>query len=98
MSADSLTCNFQKRVSDSNENMKAAGLDGMNLAIPNAYKRVSQRRVVTRMYQTMDDLRGSIRGVCPLYVQLSPIERRNLDEKESAPWHIPMPMKQYVNG
>jgi hypothetical protein len=49
--------NFRSRVYNSNENVKAAVIDGLYLLIPTSYKRVTGGGAGTRMYQTTDNPR-----------------------------------------
>ena len=90
--------NFKSGVYKSNEHVKAAVIGGLNLAVPSAYRKVTGGGVDTRMYQTTDDPLEVIRKLWQLYGQLSPRERKAMDNKWSAPWNTAMPIEHYFKG
>ena len=55
-----LQYNFRSGFYDSNENVTAAVIAGLILAIPSTYRRVDGGQVGTRMYQTANDPREII--------------------------------------
>jgi len=90
--------NFKMGVYESNENVKAAVIGGLNLAVPSAYRKVAGGGVGTRMYRTTDDPREIIKQLRRLYGQLSPTERETMDNKWSAPWNTALPIEHYFKG
>ena len=80
--------NFKKRFYDSNKNVKAAVISGLNLLIPSTYRGVNGGRVRTRLYWTTDDSRDLIREFRRLYVRLSPKENGHGYHMERAMEHI----------
>ena len=90
--------NFKYGVYESQENVKSAVIAGLNLAVPDAYKRVAGAGVGTRMYRTTDDPRDIIRELRRLYGRLSPTEREAMDTKWNAPWNTSIPIEHYFSG
>jgi hypothetical protein len=64
---------------NSNKNMEAVVIPGLNVAITVAYRQVKGREVDIRMYRLTDDLRDIIQELRILYEQLSPMERGTMD-------------------
>ena len=87
-----LQYNFRASVYKSEQNMKAAVIAGLNVAVPSAYKRVTGVSVGTQMYRTTDDPQEIIRELRRLYGRLSPSEREAMDTKWNAPWNTSMPL------
>jgi hypothetical protein len=90
--------NFRKGVYDSQENVKAAVIAALNLAVPAPYKKVVGGGVGVRMYRTMDDPKEIIKELRRLYGRLSPSERAAMDTKWSAPWNTATPVEHYFKG
>ena len=78
-----LYSNFKGRVYNSQENAKSAAIAGLDLAIPDAYKRVAGVGVSRWMYRTTGDPRAFISELRCLYGRLSPTERETMDTKWS---------------
>ena len=90
--------NFKYGVYESQENVKSAVIAGLNIAVPDAYKRVAGAGVGTRMYRTTDDPRDIISELRRLYGRLTPTEREAMDTKWNAPWNTSMPIEHYFKG
>jgi hypothetical protein len=90
--------NFRKGVYDSQENVKAAVITALNLAVPSPYKKVVGGGVGVRMYRTMDDPKEIIKELRRLYGRLSPSEQAAMDTKWSAPWSTETPVEHYFKG
>ena len=87
--------NFKRDVYKSNEHVKAAVIGELNLSVPSAYRKITGGGVGTRIYRLTDDPRKIIRELRRLYGQLSPRERKAMDNKWRAPRNIDMSIEHY---
>jgi hypothetical protein len=85
-------------VYDSQENVKAAVIAALNLAVPSPYKKVVGGGVGVQMYRTTDDPKEIFKELRRLYGRLSPTKRSAMDTKWSAPWSTATPIEHYFKG
>ena len=85
---------YNKGVYDSEQNLKAAIIMGMNKSVPPEYRRLPND-VGTREFRITDsplDIMNKLRGV---YGQLTPTERMNMENKWGEIWNPSVPIESY---
>ena len=90
--------NFKSGVCESNENVKAAVIGGLDLLVTSTYKRIIGEGVGTRIYQATDNPGEIFQELWRLYGKMSPRERKAMDNKWSASCNTVMPIKHYFRG
>jgi len=86
--------NYRKGVYDSEQNVKAAIIMGLNKAVPPEYRRIPNA-VGTREFRITDsplDILNQIRNV---YGPLSPTERMQMENKWAEIWNPQVPIESY---
>ena len=73
-----------KKVFDSQQNVKRAVIEALNIAVPRAYRRGTG--VGVKLYRATDNPRAILNRLSELYGKMTPQEKTNMETQWSAPW------------
>ena len=85
--------NANKKVFDSESNVRRAIIDGLNAAVPRQYKRSGGNSIGAKMYKANDCPRTILNNLRTCYGRLAPIEKTQNEARWSAPWNPSDPVE-----
>ena len=83
-----------KKVFDSEANVRRAVIAGLNAAVPRAYKRGTGTTIGVKVYRPTDNPKEILNSLRNMYGKMSPGEKTAMDQRWSAPWNAADPIEE----
>ena len=90
--------NVYKKVYDSQENVRHAVINALNVAVPQAYRRVAGGGVGVRNYRPTESPMAILTSLLRLYGRLTPTERTGMEARWSTPWNTSYLIETFFDG